>query len=110
VNKPKRIRPPRAFYNHDQSIKPFTSDDATFYASLKTMTKRNDELVSGFNNLLSTSSRNLCYLALTTQYMVIVDESNKLIQFDLTQLVRISKPDDNMICIEYNSQSKVKYY
>lgn len=107
--KAERVRPPRAFYNYDHSIKPFSGDDATFYASLLLMSKRTDELVAGYNNLVSTTTRKLNYLALTTQYIVILDETKNVIQFELAQLIKIMTPDDNMIYIEYKSKAKVDF-
>jgi hypothetical protein len=106
VAKTERARIPRAFYTSDYIIKPYSADDATYYGSLKLSLQRTDELIAGFNNTITPEAK-LCYMALTTQYITVVDESSKVVcHFSLDNLIRILLPDDNMISFEYKT-SKV---
>jgi hypothetical protein len=105
VAKVERARLPRAFYNYDQSIKPYSHDDATYYGSLKLSTSRKDELIVGYNNLQRQGV--LCYLALTTQYITILDEKSNVTHFDLSKLLKVTRPDVDLICLEYQGKKVV---
>jgi hypothetical protein len=46
-------------------------------------------------------------MALTTQKITIVDEKGKVTQFDLSKLNKITKPDLDLICIEFQGQKVI---
>lgn len=51
----------------------------------------------------------MCYLALTTEYITLVDEKNNVEQFDISKLTKITKPDSDLIYIEYQKKKGVQY-
>ena len=80
-------------------IKDFNADDGIFYESLRSSSNRDDYLVTSFSNLLRDQAS--CYLAITTKYINIIDEKSQTVQFELAGILKIVKPADNHILLEY---------
>lgn len=86
-----RIRPPRAFYLADDSIKEYSYEDAVFYRGLS---NRDDRLVVGFGGL--ANGKSLVYLALTTQFLEAIDETSKRLLVPIDEVIATTLTDSNI--------------
>lgn len=86
-----RIRPPRAFYLLDDSIKEYSYEDAVFYRGLA---NREDRLVVGFGGL--AIGRSLVYLALTTAFVEALDEQSKRLLIPIQDVIATTLTDSKI--------------
>ena len=101
-----RIRPPRAFYQRELTLRPYKSDDAVFYNSLKSVKNREDQLIAGYSELKDISSSKAVYLAITNKCLTVVDSDSIMRQIDLKYISKIYRPEIDQVAIEYRTSQR----
>lgn len=83
------------------SVKPFSYDDAIYHEALKNNKSRKDKLIMSFNNL--EKREKAIYLAVTTEYIDMIDEDGYCCTFKLSRLIKARSPGENFLCLDYLS-------
>lgn len=80
-------------------VKEYSFDDAIYYDSMDLVEKKKTYLIIGFSNLRKKDKS--IYLALTTDFISLIDENFRTTRIDLAKIIKITQPTMNEICIEY---------